>query len=80
MLEKAKYIEDEILPQVSKIADDEDEIEILKGKKSILKEVKRAATDILNVDLEENVNQKLQRIILKREEPYDIIEKHKEIY
>jgi hypothetical protein len=35
-----------VLPDISKIADDEDEIEILKGKKEILKEVKRNANDI----------------------------------
>jgi hypothetical protein len=31
-----------VLPDVSKIADDEDEIEILKGKIEILKELKRS--------------------------------------
>lgn len=44
--ERAKKIESEKLVDVSKIADDDDEIEILKGKTEILKEIKRAAVHI----------------------------------
>jgi hypothetical protein len=41
ILGKCKVIEEEVFPDVSKIADDDDEIEILKGKREILKEMKR---------------------------------------
>mmetsp|Transcript_34004 Transcript_34004/g.25095 ORF Transcript_34004/g.25095 Transcript_34004/m.25095 type:complete len:115 (+) Transcript_34004:473-817(+) len=43
ILARAKHIEQEVLPSVSKIADDEDEKEILKNKIQILKEIKRMA-------------------------------------
>jgi len=42
-----------VLPDFGRIADDEDNIEFLKGKKEILKEVKRNANEIKTVEIEE---------------------------
>lgn len=55
ILEKALHIEENVLTEVEMIADDEDEIEILKSKKEILKDVKRTANDILTIYIEETL-------------------------
>jgi hypothetical protein len=44
-----------VLTEVAMIADDEDEIEILKSKKEILKDVKRTANDIVTIYIEETL-------------------------
>lgn len=67
------------MPHVSKIADDEDEIEILKSKKEILKEIKRSAINITEHELDQNIVPKLQRINLKSNDLYELIEQWKEL-
>jgi len=68
-----------VLPSVSKIADDADEIEILESKKSILKEIKRHAQHVLALEIEEGTQPKLQRVQVQREQLYPLIETHKEL-
>lgn len=77
IIEKARQIEDQVLPDFGRIAEDEDNIEFLKGKKEILKEVKRNANEIKTVEIEEQISQKLIRVQLKSEEPCELIEQHK---
>ena len=66
LLSKAYYIENKVLPMVSKIADDQDEIEILQGKKDILQEIIRAAKETQTQDIGENTAIKLDKAVCKK--------------
>ena len=79
IIDKAVEIEETVLADVGKIADDEDEIEILKNKTEILKEVKRLANEYATVNIDDVLVSQLNRIALKKEEPYDLIEQFKDL-
>ena len=50
------------MPNVAKIADDDDEIEILESKRDILKEIKRDANEKISYDINDNISARMNRI------------------
>ena len=74
ILKQAQSIEKNIIPNVTKIADDEDEKDILKSKIEMLQEVKRYADEIKILQIGENLKNKLERIVLKRDDFSELCE------